>query len=61
MGIPYKTRLEARKRQANKLGKCFYHSTNGKGESVRLPFAKVVLDDIELHKKTEQETEQTEE
>ncbi len=50
--IPYKLRLETRKRRANKLGKCFYHSTNN-GETVRLPFAKPILDMIELWKKSE--------
>ena len=48
--IPYKTRLEARTRQASRLGKCFGHSTN-KGEVVRLPFAKPILDAIEEQRK----------
>lgn len=50
--IPYKDRLDARKRQANRLGNCYYHSTN-KGQVVRLPFAKPILDLIELQKKSE--------
>lgn len=50
--IPYKIRLETRKRRANKLGKCFYHSLNG-GKPVRLPFAKPILDIIEAQRKSE--------
>ncbi|KKM82818.1 hypothetical protein LCGC14_1315700 [marine sediment metagenome] len=46
MGKTYKIRLEERKRKANRLGKAYYHSTN-KGEVNRLPYAKVLLDDIE--------------
>jgi hypothetical protein len=53
MGIPYKDRLDVRKKRANRLGKCFYHTLN-KGQTVRLPFAKPILDIIELFKKSEQ-------
>jgi hypothetical protein len=42
----YKERLDARKRRANRIGKCFYHTKN-KGETLRLPFAKPILDLIE--------------
>ncbi len=49
----YKIRLEERKRKANRLGKAYYHSTN-KGEVIRIPYAKVLLDDIERNNKTEQ-------
>ena len=52
MAKSYKDRLEIRKRKANRLGKCFYHTTNN-GETIRLPFAKPILDTIELQKKSE--------